>query len=555
MTLFEFFFSAEQPATLVLNPLIWGITLLALAQVAAAIRSAAVRLKGDLDALDVDDLTAADAKADELVARSRTLDRESPVRSRIESLDALRQRAEPIDSEILAAISAEEFRDSAPVARWAMSVLVLLGLAGTLVGLGLAVSDLSSLLAPSEGRGTLNSGQIVEAILATLGDMRVAFSTTLSGVFGAVVVGSGLAWLRHAQSLQIQRMERLSSTHWQPLFQTSEQTRLTDAVRELEAVRGGMTDAVGELEEMRKKVGLLVDRNLEVLGSREEGDPTLTEYVRSVRATTDELQNAVESVSGLLPEMEESLKRTIEAEHESLSGALVAHTSMVEPLLQRQQQAAEALTKAVTGELDRINEIRDVLERLNASFEGARGTWERADQAIARMEQSTAGALRDGFRDALSAVARLTEEQARSQQRVTEALDAFQSTNRQTMERLADASNRALNHSQEVVTEIRRTLKESLDRVGERLLESQRGASDQVATGLSRLGRELRDLSGPSNSGSEGLGHAGGVTNVRDTATAVPDAESVSANAPRVGGGSAPPPTPEVVLDDLEQGD
>jgi hypothetical protein len=534
VTFFKFFFSLDQPATLILNPLIWGITIAGLVQIVRSFRFTTQNLRADLDKMRSGDLTS----GDEMLARARTLSGVSPVRKRLEQLEDLHVRGEPVDGEILAAIAAEEFRDAAPMARWATSVLVLLGLAGTLIGLGLAVSGLSSALG-SGGEGVPDPKGIVDAILATLGGMRVAFSTTLSGVFGAVLVGSGLAALRHAQSEQIRRMESLSATRWAPAFQTSEESRMSDVVEQLEGVR--------------KQTRLLVERTVEIIGEREGDELSLADYVRTVKDTTSELQGAVDSVSELLPSMEESLERTIRAEHESLGKALTAHTSVVEPLLQEQQRAAGALAEAVAGELDRIGEIRDVLERLNNSFEGARGTWEKADKAIERMEQATAGALRDGFRDSLSAVARLTEEQARSQQRVTEALDAFQATNRQTMASLADASNRALNHSQEVVSEIRQTLQESLERVGERLIESQRGTSDQVATGLSALGRELRDLSVPTRT-SKDLASPSSTNRPAGTPQGrVPG--DVSAPVSEAAPGRPPhsPPIPDVVLDDLDR--
>ena len=49
-----------------------------------------------------------------------------------------------------------------------------------------------------------------------------------------------------------------------------------------------------------------------------------------------------------------------------------------------------------------------MLKRLNSSFEAASGTWEQADQAIEKMGRETAEALRDGLRETLTSVARLT---------------------------------------------------------------------------------------------------------------------------------------------------
>lgn len=478
MSVFEFFLSTDHPITRVFNPLIWAITALAIAQIVWAFRAASIGLRQDMDAVE----SASGAEGGRLAA-ALDLSAKSPVRARFEHLNRLKERGVEIDSELLIAISSEHFRTAAPIARWALSVLVLLGLAGTLLGLGVAVSSISALM-PEPGSDTvLNSTTIVNSIVGTLGGMRIAFSTTLSGVFGAVVVGSGMVALRQTQSAGIRRMEALSSTTWAPEFDTTDESRFSDVVEELAGVKKGF--------------GELVAATQSILGEAGAETPSLAEYVETVQLTTQGLAEAVEAVSEMLPEIQASLEETIKAEHTLLHDVLTQHTSKVEPLLEAQQKAATALAAAVKGEVDRIEEIKEVLARLNESLEGAKGTWERADKSISRMEVATAGALREGFRDALGSVKLLTDEQSRSQRRVTEALDAFQATNRQTMASLADASNRALAHSQEVVSEIRSTLQESLEQVGVKLIESQRGTSDQMASGLSKLGRELRDLAHP----------------------------------------------------------
>ena len=292
-----------------------------------------------------------------------------------------------------------------------------------------------------------------------------------------------------------------------------------DAVKELEATRKilkeGLDQTLTDVRvgfealgnqfrdqsmEMLSQVGDLRDATLEIIGERKEDSLSLAQYVETVKATTEELQEGVRATGQLLPRIQHALEGTIRSEQQSLSHTLTEHTRVVRPVLERQEAAAKALAEAVSGERALLAELQDVLKRLNSSFEAASGTWEQADQAIGKMGRETAEALRDGLRETLTSVARLAEEQSKSQQRVTMSLDEFQATYRETIRLLADQSRMALNQSQETVEEIRTTLRESLDLMGERLIESQRGSGDRVATSLNALGRELRDLSGADTS-------------------------------------------------------
>ena len=507
----EFFLPLDQPVGVFLNLVIAAIAAVGIAQaVQTLVNDVRTTLK-DLASLEE---KGQQDHSEALLALARKAKPNGLVQHRLVLLKRLQLSGEPVDTEVLAAISAETFRDAAPIARWGTSVLVLLGLAGTLVGLSLAVAELSTLL-----EGGMGTQEMVNAILATLGRMKVAFSTTLAGVGGAVLVGSVLAMLRHQQSRAIRKLEELSSTQWAPLFKTTEESRMGDAVKELEATRKilkeGLDQTLTDVRvgfealgnqfrdqsmEMLSQVGDLRDATLEIIGERKEDSLSLAQYVETVKATTEELQEGVRATGQLLPRIQHALEGTIRSEQQSLSHTLTEHTRVVRPVLERQEAAAKALAEAVSGERALLAELQDVLKRLNSSFEAASGTWEQADQAIGKMGRETAEALRDGLRETLTSVARLAEEQSKSQQRVTMSLDEFQATYRETIRLLADQSRMALNQSQETVEEIRTTLRESLDLMGERLIESQRGSGDRVATSLNALGRELRDLSGADTS-------------------------------------------------------
>ena len=508
----EFFLPPDQPVGVFLNLVIAAIAAVGIAQVVHTLVNDVRTTLKDLEDLEQ---KGQQDHSEALLTLAEKAKPNGLVQHRLVLLQRLQLSGEPVDTEMLSAISAETFRDAAPIARWGTSILVLLGLAGTLVGLSLAVSELSTTLL----RGGMGTQEMVDAILATLGRMEVAFSTTLAGVGGSVLVGSVLAILRHQQSRAIRKLEELSSTQWAPLFKTTEESRMGDAVKELEATREILKEGLDQTltdvrvgfealgnqfrnqsTELLNQVGSLRDAMLEIIGERSEDSLSLAQYVETVKATTEELQEGVRASGQLLPRVQHALEETIRSEQQSLAHTLTEHTRAVRPVLERQEAAAKALGEAVSGERALFAELQDVLKRLNSSFEAASGTWEQADQAIEKMGRETAEALRDGLRETLTSVARLTEEQSKSQQRVTMSLDEFQATYRETMRLLADQSRRALNQSQEMVEGIRATLRESLDLMGERLIGSQRGSSDRVATSLNALGRELRDLAGADTS-------------------------------------------------------
>jgi hypothetical protein len=509
--LFEFFFST--PVATGLNLAIAVVTVASLLQAAHAFSRQVRRAERDLRQVG----GTPDGDAAALVSKAKEAAAGGLVRKRLDALAQFKAHGQPVDVEMLAAISAEEVRDAAPLARWATTSLVLLGLSGTLLGLSLAVGELSGLLAPGQ---IVDVQEISQAILGTLAQMKVAFSTTLAGVGGAIVVGSAMAHLRHHQSRVVRELEEISTTQWVPLFQTTEESRMGDAVKELEETRKGLDDGLkkilGRVEtgfrELSNQFGArskalldhvesLRDATLKVIGEREEGSLSLSDYVGAVQDTTDELQQAVQASADMLPEIRRVLEETIRSEQQSLATTLAAHTEALRPVLEEQQRAAAGLADAVGGELERMKELESVLERLTASFEAARATWEKADKSIEKMGRETRAALEEGLKDSLDAVTELTDKQSMSQERVMRALEGFQATHEETLKILADQSRRALNQSQEMVEEVRETLKESLSLVGDRLIQAQEGQGVKIESGLNALGRELRDLAAPAAAG------------------------------------------------------
>ncbi|MCZ0936880.1 MAG: hypothetical protein OXJ54_17095 [Gemmatimonadetes bacterium] len=503
--LLELLVPLDQPVGLVLNLAIAIIAAWGIKQVIQALVTDVGPTLKDLEYLEG---KGRQGDSDALLRLASRLESGGPVRERLDVLGRLKANGDPVDSEMLAAILAESFRNAAPVARWATSFLVLLGLSGTLVGLSFAVSELSTLL--GNGMGT---DDMVNAILETLGRMRLAFSTTLAGVGGSVLVGSSLAVLRHKQSRAIRKLEELSSTQWVPLFRTSRESRLGDAVKELEKTRGILKKGLDQtLEEVRcgfqklqdrfseqstellTQVGSLRDATLEIIGERSDDSLSLAQYVETVKATTEELQEGVRTSGELLPRIRDALEETIRSTQESLAHTLTEHTLAVHPVLERQESATTALAEVVSSERALLTDLQGVLLQLNNSLHTASGTWEKADQAIEKMGRETARALQDGLSATLAAVGRQTAEQSKSQQQITMTLDDLQATQKKTMQLLAAQSQKALNRSEEIVDEIRATLRESLDRVGGRLIESEQAFGSRVEMGLSRLARELRDL-------------------------------------------------------------
>lgn len=508
----SFFFDPERPVALWLNLVIAFLTVSSVLELAVSyMRSIAPEVK----ALGV--LERATLDEDSCSRLGATLPSRTATKRRVSDFLDSHRRRRPIDAEALTAVTTEEFRSRIPLSRTVAALLVLLGLAGTLWGLGIAIFQLSDTLSGS----TVTTDGMKTAILGTLGGMQTAFSTTLAGVTGAVLLSFLIGGYRQQQSALLRRLEHLAATRLQPLFQVSEASLLGDATTHLqliseiiearfedisEAIRERGSRLEGELrsgfvaieESFAERSAHLISavedvRNatLEILGEREPGTPSLAEYVKTVQVATAGLERSVGSLGEMIPSLQSAIDDTIARNHKSLKDALTEHATQVHSILAQQAASADGLSVATDNAGVQLEELSGVMGRLSSTLENAGQASRKMEGLVEEMSRDIHDSIARGLSSVIADVSRLTEGSNDAQGRVMAALRDFEAQLNGTLQSLQGQGARVHQRSEELIGELRQTVRESMDQVGQVMAASTKSGHSDIANALRELAREF----------------------------------------------------------------
>lgn len=144
----------------------------------------------------------------------------SAIRDRAELLQELARTGTSYEAAATADALADREEPRVQIARYTASALVLLGLLGTFVGLLITIQGVTSIV---DGL-VVDPGDDLEAFLiplqaglrAPLEGMAVAFSTSLFGLAGSLVLGAGALVLSAAQASWIGKLEQATSLYLAP---------------------------------------------------------------------------------------------------------------------------------------------------------------------------------------------------------------------------------------------------------------------------------------------------------------------------------------------------
>jgi len=98
------------------------------------------------------------------------------------------------------------------LAKYVTAILTMLGLVGTFLGLIIAIEGISAISAIEDREA------FVRGVKSALDGMSTAFSTSLAGIFGAVVLGFEQLMFHFAQVSFLARLDRLTERYIEPLF-------------------------------------------------------------------------------------------------------------------------------------------------------------------------------------------------------------------------------------------------------------------------------------------------------------------------------------------------
>lgn len=198
--------------------------------------------------------------------------------------------------------------ESREITRYIVNLLIFLGLLGTFYGLATtvpAVVDTIRSLAPQEGEGSLEVfDRLMTGLEAQLGGMGVAFSSSLLGLAGSLVVGLLELFAGHGQNRFYRELEEWLSTITRVGFAADD-----DGEGAGLGAMPALVDALAErLEDMQRlfaeaeAVRAVTDRRLGAVAQAVEG---LTERLARGSATDAALARVAEGQARLVTLLEE----------------------------------------------------------------------------------------------------------------------------------------------------------------------------------------------------------------------------------------------------------
>jgi len=291
---------------------------------------------------------------------------------------------------------------------------------------------------------------------------------------------------------------------------------------------------------------------LGMLGDRDEGDPSLADYVKTVQAVTEGLERSVATASGMIPKMEDRLQAVIVAQAEALklsvssasgmiqetetrlltviteqakalegsvttaSGmipemetrlltvitaqsqglekALTAYSGQIAPILEGQTRATGALVEAAEGSNASVAALAVQLKSLSGSFELARSSWERIDELVGTVGTACSDAISEGLNEVVAKVSQVSRGNEQERERIATALGHLQGTLTSTLDRLHEERGAAQLRSIEILETTREVMTAGLERILDSLRADQRTNAEGFARAIRELARELRDL-------------------------------------------------------------
>jgi len=222
----------------------------------------------------------------------------SGVRARLEGVFARPERAKEGDPDGQEDLEVkEEIRVS--WGRYITGVLTLLGLLGTFLGLMLAIEAMRDLLELKDFQAFFTG------VVGALDGMGTAFSTSLAGICGAVVLGFQQLLLHQAQSAWLGRLNLFISRELAPRVQTREDVEglEVEMARLRQAMAAFRTDTTMASTELRAAAQTLAERT-----------GVLAESSSAVLAALDRQEDRWRKVEDALLE----LRRMAESENRSL---------------------------------------------------------------------------------------------------------------------------------------------------------------------------------------------------------------------------------------------
>jgi hypothetical protein len=256
--------------------------------------------------------------------------------------------------------------ESRDVARYLTGLLVFLGLLGTFWGLLETVGSIGRVIQSLQVGA--DAGRIFEdlktGLSAPLGGMGIAFSSSLFGLAGSLILG----------------FLDLQAGQAQSRFYTDLEDWLSTTVRDLGVSEGGAVVRSGEMPAtMIEELAAAIDRFEQAINARPGAAPGEPVSISALTAIVHRLEQSLKPMARM-PEIPveqftaaiERLERVVEdTGTQRATGAMVKLAESLQALVQHMRSEQQLLRDWVEAQADQQTEIRGLLQRL-ARKEGER---------------------------------------------------------------------------------------------------------------------------------------------------------------------------------------
>ena len=255
----------------------------------------------------------------------------------------------------------DEARD---ITRYITNLLIFLGLLGTFFGLATtvpAVVETIRSLNPQEGdSGVEVFGNLMNGLEAQLGGMGVAFSSSLLGLAGSLVVGLLELFAGHGQNRFYRELEEWLSSI----------TRLSYCSGDAEA--GGETGAIAQLADlMAEQLETLTGTVANAVAGQSETDAKLAKLADAVEGLSQRLESGAETAPAMrrLADAQDRLSGAIETQTRDGGSAIDAESRM--RLRSMDVQLLRILEEMSAGRQETLADLRAELSRLSQAMEAS----------------------------------------------------------------------------------------------------------------------------------------------------------------------------------------
>jgi hypothetical protein len=271
--------------------------------------------------------------------------RDSLIGDRIETILRLRQARVQVNVDALqqSSILKESAKWTLSFPGYVVSLVMMLGLLGTFVGLSLMVADIQQALPdPSAQANATQWADSVSSLGRILAGKKTAFSATLAGLFFSIVVSVFNFILARSQSEFYDRLERFTTEDMLPaaFVATDDETpweklsrQLGDSFENLQSLATAQARSAEQMAAVETTFGAVI-ANIEVMTQRAATAPLqgVTGEMTSIIGQLAHVNSAVIALTERLPQIVTSFRQTHQATLQEIQSAMQAQQGSLERL-------------------------------------------------------------------------------------------------------------------------------------------------------------------------------------------------------------------------------